>query len=201
MSSYCPLMFANRTPVLVGLSASALTWNLLFFDTNTAPRGTLVLKKSGGSRFGADCASGVPSQLISRRPAAAGGLLPLSGSPSRPRKAVTVGVRPATSPAAPSILLKENMTGPFGSKAVGRAPANAAQHAASAVGKCALYLGIASGRRKIGQDPREASSHTPCCNWYAGMTFACRAKSATFRVRETKFDRTPEQLPQSRPNG
>src|SRR4029453_13677680 len=63
--------------------------------------------KSGGSRFGADCASGVPSQLISRRPAAAGGLLRLSGSPSRPRNAVTVGVRPAASPAAPPLLGKE----------------------------------------------------------------------------------------------
>src|SRR5690349_12970591 len=111
MSSYWPLMFANRTPVLVGLSASALTWNLLFFDTNTAPRGTLVLKKSGGNRFGADCASGVPSQLISRRPAAAGGLLALLGSPSSPWNAVTVGLSPAASPAAPSILVNANADG------------------------------------------------------------------------------------------
>ena len=61
MCGYCPLMFANRTGVLVGLSVSALTWNLLFLDANTAPRGTVVLKKSRGNWFGADFSSGVPS--------------------------------------------------------------------------------------------------------------------------------------------
>jgi hypothetical protein len=48
--------------VLVGLSSSALTLNLSpLSEAKIAPRGTTVLKKSGGSRLGVDLSSGVPS--------------------------------------------------------------------------------------------------------------------------------------------
>src|SRR5881296_2452008 len=58
----------KRTGVFVGLSLSALTWKPDPGVKNTAPRGELALKKFGGRLFGAEKASGTPSQLISRRP-------------------------------------------------------------------------------------------------------------------------------------
>src|SRR2546426_446625 len=58
----------KRTGVFVGLSLSALTWKPDPEVKNTAPRGELALKKFGGRLFGAEKASGTPSQLISRRP-------------------------------------------------------------------------------------------------------------------------------------
>ena len=48
-------------------AASLETWNPEPGVSNTAPRGELVLKKSGLNGFGDDWASGTPSQLISRR--------------------------------------------------------------------------------------------------------------------------------------
>src|SRR5262245_43343773 len=51
-------------------AAVALTWKPVPAPTeeNTAPRGELTLKKFAGRLFGAESASGTPSQLISRRP-------------------------------------------------------------------------------------------------------------------------------------
>src|SRR5436190_20083100 len=45
-----------------------LTWKALPGPENTTPRGELTLKKLAGKLFGAEKASGTPSQLISRRP-------------------------------------------------------------------------------------------------------------------------------------
>src|SRR4030095_15357439 len=50
------------------MPALALTWNPVPGGENTAPRGEFTLKKSAGRLFGAESASGTPSQLISRRP-------------------------------------------------------------------------------------------------------------------------------------
>src|SRR5262245_66555315 len=58
----------KSTAVFVGLSLSALTWKPLPGVKNTAPRGELALKKLAGRLFGAEKASGTPSQLISRWP-------------------------------------------------------------------------------------------------------------------------------------
>src|SRR6058998_2052144 len=63
-------MLPNRIGVLVGLSLSALTWKPVPRVKKTAPRGELALKKLAGRLFGAEKASGTPSQLISRRPLA-----------------------------------------------------------------------------------------------------------------------------------
>src|SRR5262245_56383743 len=60
----------KRIGVLVGLELSALTWKPLPGVKKTAPRGELALKKLAGRLFGAEKASGTPSQLISRRPLA-----------------------------------------------------------------------------------------------------------------------------------
>src|SRR4030095_15564399 len=58
-------MLPNRT----GPSAAfALTSTPVPGVENTAPRGEFTLKKSFGSRFGADKAAGTPSQFISRLP-------------------------------------------------------------------------------------------------------------------------------------
>src|SRR4051812_11848783 len=48
--------------------AFALTSNPVPGVENVTPRGELTLKKFAGRLFGADNASGTPSQLISRRP-------------------------------------------------------------------------------------------------------------------------------------
>src|SRR5881296_224674 len=48
--------------------ALALTWNPVPGVAKTAPRGEFTLKKFAGRLFGAERASGTPSQLISRRP-------------------------------------------------------------------------------------------------------------------------------------
>src|SRR3989454_5022324 len=58
----------KRTGVFVGLTLSALTWKPDPGVKNTAPLGELALKKLAGRLFGAEKASGTPSQLISRRP-------------------------------------------------------------------------------------------------------------------------------------
>src|SRR4051794_8465954 len=60
-------MLPNRTGVPVGLALFALTWKPVPGVEKTAPRGLFTLKKLAGRAFGADCASGTPSQLISRR--------------------------------------------------------------------------------------------------------------------------------------
>ena len=59
-------MLPNSTGV--PLAAVALTWKPVPPVVKTTPRGEFVLKKLGGNRFGAENASGTPSQLISRRP-------------------------------------------------------------------------------------------------------------------------------------
>ena len=59
-------MFPKRTGTPLALFA--LTWKPAPGVEKTTPRGVFTLKKSGGSRFGAENWSGVPSQLISRRP-------------------------------------------------------------------------------------------------------------------------------------
>src|SRR5262245_42169304 len=74
----------KRIGVFVGLELSALTWNPLPGVKNTAPRGELALKKLAGRLFGAEKASGTPSQLISRRPL---GNEPATFGFSGPRKA------------------------------------------------------------------------------------------------------------------
>src|SRR6266481_1813634 len=48
--------------------ALALTWKPVPGVPKTTPRGELTLKKFAGRLFGAERASGTPSQLISRRP-------------------------------------------------------------------------------------------------------------------------------------
>src|SRR5262245_57753164 len=79
----------NRTGVFVGLTLSALTWKPVPGVKKTAPRGELELKKLAGRLFGAEKASGTPSQLISRRPSAnEPGTLGLS-VPRKLRKAST----------------------------------------------------------------------------------------------------------------
>src|SRR5512143_3008892 len=50
--------------------ALALTWKPVPGVEKTAPRGEFTLKKFAGRMFGAEKASGTPSQLISRRPVA-----------------------------------------------------------------------------------------------------------------------------------
>src|SRR5436309_15641096 len=59
-------MFPNCTGV--PLAAVALTWNPVPGVPKTTPRGEFTLKKLAGRLFGAESASGTPSQLISRRP-------------------------------------------------------------------------------------------------------------------------------------
>src|SRR5215208_6414032 len=86
-------------------AAVALTWKPEPGVLTTTPRGEFRLKKSGGKAFGADALSGVPSQLISRRPASNfWPLLGLSDPPSCARKASTVGwIAAAFAPAASRI--------------------------------------------------------------------------------------------------
>ena len=50
------------------MTVRALTWKPVPGVDKTTPRGDVVLKKSAGRVLGAACASGTPSQLISRRP-------------------------------------------------------------------------------------------------------------------------------------
>src|SRR5215213_1413924 len=59
-------MLPNRTGTPLALLE--LTWKPAPGVEKTTPRGVVVLKKSGGNWFGAENWSGVPSQLISRRP-------------------------------------------------------------------------------------------------------------------------------------
>src|SRR5262245_36833302 len=61
-------MLPYSTGVFVGLELSALSWKPVPGVKKTAPRGELALKKLAGRLFGAENASGTPSQLISRRP-------------------------------------------------------------------------------------------------------------------------------------
>ena len=75
--------------MFVGLTLLALTWNPVPRVKNRAPRGELLLKKFAGIRFGAEKASGTPSQLISRRPVGNVPPIPLL-SPKKFLKAVTV---------------------------------------------------------------------------------------------------------------
>jgi len=75
--------------VFVGLTLLALTWNPVPRVKNRAPRGELLLKKFAGNRFGAEKASGTPSQLISRRPVGNVPPTPLL-SPKKFLKAFTV---------------------------------------------------------------------------------------------------------------
>ncbi len=75
--------------MFVGLTLLALTWNPVPGVKNRAPRGELLLKKFAGIRFGAEKASGTPSQLISRRPVGNVPPIPLL-SPKKFLKAVTV---------------------------------------------------------------------------------------------------------------
>src|SRR3954452_3744334 len=49
------------------MPAFALTWKPVPEVAKTTPRGEFTLKKFAGRLFGADSASGTPSQLISRR--------------------------------------------------------------------------------------------------------------------------------------
>src|SRR5947199_2195965 len=68
---------------------------------NTAPRGELTLKKSGGRLLGSARLLGTPSQLISRRPE---GKLPATlglSPPKLARNASTTGDTPAASAPAP----------------------------------------------------------------------------------------------------
>ncbi len=74
--------------MFVGLTLLALTWNPVPRVKNRAPRGELLLKKFAGNRFGAEKASGTPSQLISRRPVGNVPPIPLL-SPKKFLKAVT----------------------------------------------------------------------------------------------------------------
>jgi hypothetical protein len=97
-------MLPNSTGV--PLAAVALTCSPEPGVVKTAPRGELTLKKTPGKRFGADDASGTPSQLISRRPEPK---LPTAfgfNVPRSVRKLVIAGVIDAAS--AP---LAEVMTG------------------------------------------------------------------------------------------
>src|SRR6266436_918141 len=93
-------MFPNSGRVLVLFLLAALTCKPVPGVLKTMPRArgaVVALKKSGAYRFGADCSSGTPSQLISRRP---DGLAPGSPpllAPSRPRYWSTAA---AISPAA-----------------------------------------------------------------------------------------------------
>jgi hypothetical protein len=69
---------------------------------NTIPRGEFLLKKFAGKRFGAEKASGTPSQLISRWPVADGGPAMLLGFPKKFLKAstavwISAGVAPEAS--------------------------------------------------------------------------------------------------------
>ena len=67
-----------------------LTWKPVPGVENTVPRGEFELKKLPGKAFGAEKASGTPSQLISRRPLAK---LPATfgfSAPSDVRKASTL---------------------------------------------------------------------------------------------------------------
>src|SRR5688572_20169082 len=68
VEEYVALMLSNSIGVTVGLDESALTWNPEPGVEKTTPRGEVTLKKSAGRLFGAEEASGTPSQLISRRP-------------------------------------------------------------------------------------------------------------------------------------
>src|SRR3954465_14295226 len=52
----------------VPLAAVALTWKPEPGVEKTTPRGEFTLKKFAGNGFGAEAASGTPSQFISRRP-------------------------------------------------------------------------------------------------------------------------------------
>jgi hypothetical protein len=62
---YVGLMLPNSTALIPAL---ALTWKPVPGVEKTTPRGELTLKKVAGRAFGAEKASGTPSQLISRRP-------------------------------------------------------------------------------------------------------------------------------------
>src|SRR3954449_4183749 len=70
--------------------------------SNTTPRGELVLKNAGLRLFGEDCASGVPSQLISRRTPSKDPFGPAVVPPPRStRYASRAGVMAAASAPAP----------------------------------------------------------------------------------------------------
>src|SRR5581483_287725 len=92
-------MLPNRTGT--PLARVELTWNPVTpTGWKTAPRGEVVLKKSPGRGFGADLASGVPSQLISRRrppndPLAPGTVPPPRSARNWSRAAVTSTSDPA----------------------------------------------------------------------------------------------------------
>src|SRR3954452_16789843 len=98
-------MLPKRTAVPAALPATALTWTVApgVGVVKTAPRRTLLLKKSAGIALGAMNGSATPSQLILRNPFATG-LFVVLLIPPRPmsaRYAVTAAViSAAVAPAA-----------------------------------------------------------------------------------------------------
>src|SRR6266496_3517728 len=65
IEEYVGLILSNS---IGAIPALPLTWNPVPDVEKTTPRGELTLKKLAGRLFGAERASGTPSQLISRRP-------------------------------------------------------------------------------------------------------------------------------------
>src|SRR5437867_9390495 len=92
----------KRTGVFVGLTLLALTWKPDPGVKNTAPRGELALKKFAGRLFGAEKASGTPSQVISRRPLGNDPATFGLRGPRKARKASTAGWIPVRSAPAAS---------------------------------------------------------------------------------------------------
>ena len=89
--------------------ALALTWNPVPGVAKTTPRGELTLKKLAGRLFGADKASGTPSQLISRRRPPNEPLAPATIPPPRSfRNASRAGVIAAALTPVPSSTTTAN---------------------------------------------------------------------------------------------
>src|SRR5947207_3194073 len=103
-------MLPNSTAV--PLAAVALTWKPVPGVEKTTPRGEFTLKKFAGRLFGADRASGTPSQLISRRPLGKEPATFAFNAPRAVRYASTVAWMPAAfAPDALKVTAAPNAVG------------------------------------------------------------------------------------------